>query len=100
MLVLARGPVGAGAAAPLDLALIEVFLETAPFGFGDGTVLIGRPGLAAPVEKALVVADNVFVEYCDVAPSCLKVQMPEQGCADMDRESAVHQIGGKESPEV
>ena len=41
VLVLARGPVGAGASSQLDLALVEVFFEPEPLGLGDGPVLIG-----------------------------------------------------------
>jgi hypothetical protein len=77
MLMLARGPVGACAASQFDFALVEVLLETEPFGFGDRPVLVRRPGLAAPVEKALVVPDHVLVEYGDVTTSRLKIQMSE-----------------------
>jgi len=77
MLVLATGPVGPGAASQLDFALVEVLLEPEPLRFGDRPVLIGGPGLATTVDESLVVADDVFVEHCDVTPSCFKIQMPE-----------------------
>jgi hypothetical protein len=51
VLVLARGPVKAGASAQFDLALVEVLLEPEPLGAGDFPVLVGRAGLAAPVEE-------------------------------------------------
>jgi hypothetical protein len=70
-------PVGAGASSQFDLALVEVFLEPEPLGLGVGPVLIGRPGLAAPVEECLVMADHVLVEDGDVAPGCLEIQMSE-----------------------
>lgn len=63
MFMLARGSVGTGAASQFDLALVEVLFEPEPLGFGDRPVLIRWPGLAAPVEKSLVVADDVFVEH-------------------------------------
>jgi hypothetical protein len=98
--VLARGPVGAGASAQFDLALVEVFLESEPLGLGDFPVLIGGAGLATPVQECLVMADDVLVEDGDVAPGRFKVQVPEQGCADMDRQPVVHQIGGQQPAEV
>jgi hypothetical protein len=56
---------------------------------------VAWPGLAAPVEKSLVVADDVFVEHGNVAPGRLKIHMSEQCCADVNREPAVHQVGGQ-----
>jgi hypothetical protein len=100
MFMLARGSVRAAAASQFDLALVEVLLEPEPLGFGDRPVLIRWPGLAAPVEKSLVVADDVFVEHGDVAPGRLKIHMSEQGCANVNREPAVDQVGGQQPPEI
>ena len=75
MLVLARGPIRAGASAQFDLALVEVFLAPEPLGLGDFPVLIGRADLATPVQECLVMADDVLVEDGDVAPGRFKIQV-------------------------
>jgi hypothetical protein len=100
VLVLARGPVRAGASAQFDLALVEMLLEPEPLGPGDFPVLISRAGLAAPVEECLVMADDVLVEDGDVAPGRFKIQVPEQGCADVDGQPVVDQVGGQQPAEV
>jgi hypothetical protein len=46
------------------------------------------------------VADDVLVEHGGISASCLQVQVPEQGSADMDRQSVVHEIGGQQPAEV
>jgi hypothetical protein len=66
MLMLAWGRVRAGAAAQFDLALVEVFLEPDPLGFGSRTVLVDRTALAAAIEESLVMVDDVFVEHRDI----------------------------------
>ncbi len=75
--MLARGAVGSGAPAQLDLSVVEVLFKPAPLGVSDRAVLVGGAGLAAPVEKALIVADDVLVEHGDVATSCLQIQVAE-----------------------
>lgn len=67
VLMLARSRVGPGAPAQFDFALVEVLLEPEPFDAGHGAVLVGRARLAA-AEVCLVVADEVLVEYRDIAP--------------------------------
>jgi hypothetical protein len=62
--MLTRGAEGPSAPAHLNLSVIEVLFKPAPLGVSDRAVLVCGVALAAPVEKALIVADDVFVEHC------------------------------------
>jgi hypothetical protein len=62
--MLTRGAVGPSAPAHLNLSVIEVLFKPAPLGVSDRAVLVCGAALAAPVEKALIVADDVSVEHC------------------------------------
>jgi hypothetical protein len=75
--MLARGAVRPSAPAQLNLSVVEVLFKPAPLGVGDRAVLVYGAGLAASVEKSLIVADDVFVEHGDVATSCLQIQVAE-----------------------
>lgn len=98
VLVLAWCPVGAGAGAEFDLALVEVLLEVTPFPGRHVDVFVGWPQLAAPGQEVLVVLDHLLLEHRDVALSGLQVEVPEQLRADVDREAVVDQLGGKQPP--
>ncbi|MEZ3179156.1 hypothetical protein KYY02_10770 [Streptomyces pimonensis] len=52
------------------------------------------------VEELLVVLDDVLGEDRDVALSGLRIQVSEQGRADVDRQAAVDDVGGEEPTEV
>jgi hypothetical protein len=84
VLVRTGGAVWSAAVAEFDLALVEVCLEFAPFGVAGRPVFVIGPQLSAPGEMGLVVADEVFLEDRDVASRGSKIEMSEQGRADVD----------------
>ena len=45
-------------------------------------------------------ADDVFVEHCDVTAGGLEVEVAEQGGADVDGQAVVDQLGGEKAAEV
>jgi hypothetical protein len=85
MLMLARGSVWSRTPTQFNLTLVKMLLKFDPLLFSDVTVLVIGTGIAASTKELLVVADDVFIEHCDVASCGLQIQMAEQGCADMDR---------------
>ena len=82
--VAAWGGVWAAAAAEFDFAFVEVRFELCPFVVGDGWVFLWWAECAAALEVGLVVAGDVFVEDGDVTAGGFEVEVPEQGCADVD----------------
>src|SRR5713226_4637301 len=100
MLVRARGAIWAAAGAEFHLPLVEVFFELGPLRVAWRPVFHGRAQLAPPVEKPLVVADEILVEDRDITAGCLQGQVPEQGGADVDGQAVVDQFGGEDPAEV
>jgi hypothetical protein len=56
---------------------LSKFLELAPLAVAGRSILVVRVQLAATSEMGLVVADQVFLEDCDVTPSGSKIKMSE-----------------------
>lgn len=96
----ARSAVRTAAGTQFDPALVEVVLELIPLT-GDGFAIFpcGAFGSAAG-EELLVLGDDVFREDGDITAGGLDVQVPEQGRADVDGQSVIHQLGGEEPSEV
>ena len=94
------GGVGASAVAEFDLPFVEVAFELVPLFAGHGPVFAGWSSSATGGEVGLVVPDDVFVEDGHVAVGGLQVEVAEQGCADVDGEPVVDQVGGEEASEV
>jgi hypothetical protein len=63
----------------------QVLVELVPLVGGDVAVFVGESELAALVEEADVVADDVFVEHGDVAAGGWDVEVTQQGGAEVDR---------------
>lgn len=82
------------------MQLVEVLLELPPFFGGDLDVFALGSECSAVVEELLVVLDDVLGEDRDVTLSGLKIQMSEQGRADVDGQAAVDDVGREESAEV
>src|SRR5437762_11766814 len=100
MFVLASGAVWAAAGAEFDLAPVEMFLELDPVCVGRRTVLLGGALLPPAVQEVLVVAYHVLVEDSHIAASGLDVEVAEQCRADVDRQTAVYELGGEEPSKI
>lgn len=100
MFVLTASAVWARAAAQLDLALVEVVLESIPLLRCHFAIFVSWSHSPPFLEVSLVVLDDVLIEDRDVAAERFQVEMTEQGCPDMDRKSAVGEVGGEKSPFV
>ena len=100
MFVFAGGGVGSPAVSQLDFTLIEVLFEFGPFTVGRRPVFLGGPGLPAPGQVGLLVADDVFLEDGDVAVGGLDIEVAQESCADVDRQAVIDQFCGQKAAEV
>jgi len=71
-----------------------------PLLVGGRPVLLSGAHGATAREEILGVADDVFLEHGNVALRGLQVDVAEQGCADVDGQPVVDQIGGEQPAEV
>lgn len=89
-----RGAVGAPAGAQLDLAQLEVLLESVPFLLGGLPIFRGGAVTATGVQERSVCLDQPFLEDREVAVGRVQAVMPEGLRGDVDRQAAGDGAGG------
>ena len=78
----------------------EVVLELGPFVGVSDPVLADRTQFSPPFDEGLMGGDEVLGEHRGVPASGVEVEMAQQGCGDVQRQTAVDDVGGEQAAKV